>query len=253
MSTHPSLRPPTVVLASLAGLSVALVSAQGAEGAEDLKPTNPWKTSAALGLSLTGGNTETLLVNANVISTKKWGQNELALGADGNYGEDSGDKNAESIRGYAQYNRLFNERLFGYARVEALHDAIADVEYRVTLSPGIGYYFIKTDTITLRAEAGPAYILEKLGRNTEEYMTLRLAERFDWKMTKTSTLWQSAEVLPQVDRFENYLVNAEIGVETALTEKMTLRTYVQDTYDSEPAPGRKENDVKLVTQIGYKF
>ena len=253
MSTYSFLRPSTTVLASLAGLSVALVSAQGAEGAEELKPASPWKTSAALGFTLTAGNTETMMLTANIMSTRNWGKNELTLGADGTYGENSGDKNAEVIRGYSQYNWLFTDRFFGYARMEALHDAIADVEYRVTLSPGVGYYFIKTDTKTLRAEAGPAYILEKLGSNTEEYMTLRLAERFDWKLTKTSTLWQSAEVLPQVDRFENFLVNAEIGVETALTEKMTLRAFIQDTYDNEPAPGREENDVRFVTQVGYKF
>lgn len=236
-------------------LSMAGVSAASAAEAPapEMKPASPWKTSAALGFTLTSGNAETVLATANVISTRKWTRSDLTLGLDGAYGENEEIKSTEMIRGYGQYNWMFQERFFGYGRVEAFHDAIADVEYRVTLSPGLGYYFVKNEKITLRTEFGPAWIIEKLGSEEDNYITLRLAERLDWKLSKTSTLWQSVEILPQVDDFENFLVNAEIGVETALTEKMTLRAFVQDTYDNEPAPGRKENDVRFVTQIGYKF
>lgn len=242
--------PSGVAAWSIAGLSAALLTTTVAE---DAAVSTPWKTSAALGLTLTSGNSETMMLNANVLSGKTWGKNELSLGADGTYGENKSVKNAESLRAYAQYNWLFADRAFGYLRVEGLHDSIADVEYRLTFSPGIGYYVLKSETRSLRVEAGPAFVIEKLGSRTHDYMTLRLAERLDWKITESSTLWQAVELLPQVDNFENFLVNAEIGVETALSEKLTLRSYIQDTYDNEPAPGREKNDVKLVTQIGYKF
>ena len=52
---------------------------------------------------------------------------------------------------------------------------------------------------------------------------------------------------------KNDILNAEIGLETDLTDKMSLRTFLQDTYDNVPAPGRKKNDLKLVTAIAYKF
>jgi hypothetical protein len=32
-----------------------------------------------------------------------------------------------------------------------------------------------------------------------------------------------------------------------------LRAVLQDTYDNEPALGRKHNDIKLITSIVYKF
>ena len=59
--------------------------------------------------------------------------------------------------------------------------------------------------------------------------------------------------MPQIDEFTNYLLVAEIGVESDLTEKMSLRVSLQDNYDNQPAPGRKSNDLRLVTGIGYKF
>ena len=212
-----------------------------------------WDTSAALGLTVTRGNSDTLLFTGNILTGKKWDQNELAFGADATYGENNSVKNAESLRGFGQYNRLFTERLYGYMRVEGLHDSIADIEYRLTLSPGVGYYFIKNETTRLSGEVGPGFIYEKQGENSRGYVTLRLAERFDHKLNDRAKIWQSVEILPQVDNFSNYIVNAELGVETSLTKKLSLRTYVQDTYDNEPAPGREKNDLKLVAALAYKF
>jgi putative salt-induced outer membrane protein len=216
------------------------------------KPTG-WETSAALGLSLTRGNSKTLLFNGNVLSEKKWDLNELRLGADATYGEDHDIKNSESVHGFGQYNRLFTERFYGYARVDALHDAIADVDYRLTLSPGVGYYFIKTPSTSLSGEVGPGFIYEKQGGRTHSYPILRLAERLEHKLNDRVKLWEAVEFLPQVDKFENYIINAEAGVDTSLTKKLSLRVFALDTYHSEPAKGREKNDLKLVTAIAYKF
>lgn len=223
-----------------------------AKPAEEPKKT-AWETSAAIGATLTRGNSKTLLVTGNILSEKKWTQNELRLGADAQYGEDHDVKNAESIHGFGQYNRLFTDRFFGYFRLDALHDAVADVEYRLTLSPGVGYYFVKNDTTTLSGEFGPGYIYEKLGNSTHSYPTLRIAERLEHKINERVKLWESIEFLPQVDKFENYIINAEVGVDTSLTKKLFLSVFATDTYHSEPAPGREKNDLKLVTALKYKF
>jgi putative salt-induced outer membrane protein YdiY len=216
-------------------------------------PPPKWKGSAAAGLTLTRGNSDTVVLNASIVAEKKWGQNELSLGADGSYGEQNGEKNVEAAHAFGQYNRLFSERAFALFRVDALHDAIADVEYRVTLSPGLGYYFIKNKTTFLRGEVGPGVVFEKQGGDTRTYMTLRVAERFEHQLSKTAKLWQSAEILPEVSNWANYIVNAEIGVDVAINVRWSLRTFVQETYDNEPAPGRKHNDVKIVAGVAYKF
>ena len=82
---------------------------------------------------------------------------------------------------------------------------------------------------------------------------MRFAERYDLKVNDKTRVWQSLEWIPQVDRFKNYIANGEIGLETALTQALSFRTYLQDTYDNEPVPGRKNNDLKLVAGVAYKF
>ena len=234
--------------------AVCTVSAQApaAPPASEKKPT--WDTSAALGFTLTKGNSDTVTFNANINTVKKWEQNEVKLGADATYGENDGEKNADTLHGFGQYNRLFTDRAYGYARLDALRDDIAGIDYRFTFGPGIGYYFIKKEDRQLSGEFGPAFIYEKEeGSSATGYFTLRLAERFDQKLNDHVKIWQSLEILPQVDDFENFIVNAEVGVEAALSAKLSLRAFVQDSYDNQPANDRKKNDLRLVTALAYKF
>ena len=57
-----------------------------------------------------------------------------------------------------------------------------------------------------------------------------------------------------MDRWtEKYIITAEVGIETAITKKWSLRVVGQDIYDSEPAAGRKNNDLRLIAGTAYKF
>ena len=214
---------------------------------------SPWESSAAIGLTLARGNSDLLLFTGNVKAVRKTKENEWAFGADATYGENNSVKSAELFHAFGQYNRVFENNFYAYARVDGLHDSIADLKYRLLISPGAGYYFIKNEKTQLSGEVGPGFIYERQGGNTHSYLTLRVAERLEHKFNDRTRLWQSLEFLPQVDNFNNYIINAEIGIDTALTKKLSLRTYVQDTYDNEPAPLRKKNDVKLVTALAYTF
>jgi putative salt-induced outer membrane protein len=215
--------------------------------------TNKWEKSAALGLTLTRGNSDTLLFTADAQAKKKWTEDELLLNASISYGEQNSVKNNEQAKGAAQWNHLFSERFYGYLHADALHDAVADVEYRVTLSPGAGYYFIKNDTMNFSAEAGPGAIIEKQGGVEKTYFVARVAEKFEYKLNDRARVWEMAEFLPQIDRWKNYIINAEVGAEASLTKKTALRVVLQDTFDNQPAPGRKKNDLKLVTSVVVKF
>jgi putative salt-induced outer membrane protein YdiY len=256
--------------------ALAALCASTTSRAADPIPVPPhWESSAAAGLTLTRGNSETFLGTLSLLTGKKWDVNELAFGADATYGttketvttidnsttpptkttKDVTATTAQTLHGFAQYNRLFTEHWYGYARIEGLHDDVADIKYRLSLSPGAGYYFIKTKPTELSLEAGPGYIIQKLGNDSQSYATLRVGEKFKHALSDRARMWQTAEFLPQIDDFNNYIVNFEIGLEADLSssQKLSLRTYLQDTYNNVPAKGHKNNDLKLVVAIAYKF
>jgi putative salt-induced outer membrane protein YdiY len=243
------LRVGAITGAALACQTVAL-----GQSAPTLTESVKWETSASLGFTLTSGNSDTLLATADITSTRKWDKNELTAAAGLTYGENSGAKNSDSQHISLQYNRLLTGKWFAYARAEWMRDSIADIDYRVTISPGVGYYFWKdAKKGFLRAELGPGYVFEKKGNVSDDYFTIRVAERFEYKFTDSAKMWQSLEFTPDVGDFDNYQAVAEIGVDVTIAKNTGLRAYLQDVFNNNPAAGRDKNDLKLVTALSYKF
>ena len=216
-------------------------------------PRYPWENSLSLGFTLTEGNSDTLLTTAAFKTRKKTPANEFMFGVDGAYGESDSVKNNESLHGISQYNHLFNERLYGYLNAEGLHDGIADLQYRFTVGPGAGYYFLKETNTTLAGEFGPSLITQRLGGEDTTYASLRLAERYEHKLGDNARIWEKAEILPQVNKLQNFLVNAEIGAEASLTKTLSLRATVVDNFVNQPAADRRKNDVKIISGLVYRF
>jgi putative salt-induced outer membrane protein len=245
-----------------------------AEAAEDEEEPK-WESSAGVAFAYASGNTENMLFTGN-IGTERLGEiNEWRFGASAGYGEskpkDDGDPTTEEsreqntgfARGFGQYNRLFSERFYGLGRVEAIHDSIADIDYRIPISVGAGYYFLKDDTFKLSADVGPGYVWEKLNGVSDEYASLRAGEQFEWKISESSRLWQSLEYTPQITDFSNSVIQFELGVESKLYGNLSMRIVAQDIYRTHPAiisdPGvtpelrRKHNDFRLLAGLNYTF
>lgn len=242
-----------VVICTGLAATVAVMAQNAAAPLTPPAPQPAWETLASAGLTLTKGNSDTMLANVGVTTSKKWTANEIGLGANMTYGEASGVKNVNNYNAYGQYNRLFSERFYGGLKLTGLKDDIANIDYRFTVSPLAGYYFLKSATTQLSAEAGPSYVIEDLGGVSRSYMGLRVGERFEHKFSDAAKLWQTAEFIPQVDRFSQYLFNFELGVDSAITKQVSLRAVLQDNYNSQPALGRKANDLRLITGVAYKF
>ena len=250
---------PKTLLPAICLIVTAGVMPVGAQTAA--APATNWQNTATLGVTLARGNSDTTLFSLALDSEKKWAHSDLHLGADDIYGESklpgysSSTETADAEHGFAQYNQDFSDRFYGYGRLEGMHDGIADIQYRLTVTPGLGYYFIKNKRADLSLEGGPGYIAEKLGDSTSSYVTLRVAQKFHYKISEHAKAWESIEFLPQVDNFNNYIVNFEAGIEAGLNKsnKLALRTVIDDSYDNIPAAGRLKNDLKLIAGITYHF
>jgi len=248
-----------ITTASLLALAGGLTSTQ-AQDATKPEEAPKWKQSAGLGFTLTQGNSETVLFTASYAGAKKWRNNEVLLGLNAGYGEDDGTKNNEYINGFGQYNWLFGKdnRWYGFGRIGALYDGIADIDYRVGIAGGIGYYFLKEGVndnkkFNLSTEVGPGFVVEQVGGIQDEYATIYLAEKFSWKISEKSRLWQTLDFTPQISDLENNVTNFELGIASKITDNLELRAVLTDTYRSHPAAGRKHNDLKFVTGIAYSF
>jgi len=233
-------------------LSGASLSAAEAPVVSEAKPLS---SSIALGVNVNDGNTDNSMFNAAFVLDKLMESSDtLRLAADIAYGETEDDKTTDNANASFDYRRMFAERCYGAFNTSYKTDDIADLDYRVVVSPGAGYYLIKKENVFLTTEAGPAWIAEKkVGVESTEEFALRIAERYERTMNTSAKFWQSAEYLPLFDDFDIFLFNAEIGVEAPISGNLNVRLVVKDSYDSNPAPGRENNDLSVIGALAYSL
>jgi putative salt-induced outer membrane protein YdiY len=266
--------------------AAGLFALGGAERLQAQAPAPPapekkkvWEVVASAGITVTRGNSDSFMAAAGLNAVRKWSKDEALFGVNAGYGEntkhepdnanenDVTTKSDQYIKGFGQYNHLLTEHLYVGARADAVYDEIAGIDYRVTLSPLVGYYFIKNDKTRLSGEIGPSVIFENLrSAPSTIYFGFRVGERFEHKFSEKTKMWQSADWVPQIDDLNNWVMNFEIGLATALSKSLELQVKLLDTFDNEPATvkvnsgtatervvDRQQNDLKFITALAYKF
>lgn len=230
-----------------AGLGTCLYAQDAAPAAEG------WKSEINAGLSLTEGNSETLQANAGLATKKVAGDVEKSAGIQGNYGETGEETTAENAKAEAKLTKGLSESTFGYLSGDLLYDDVAQIDYRATVGPGLGKTLMKDDNAKLAAEVGVVYIFEEVAKVEDDKAALRVGETYERKLSETSKVWQKAEFLPAFEDFDDYLINAELGIEAAVAGDVSLRVLIQDRYDSTPAAGLDENDLAVIAGLSYKL
>ena len=247
-----------LLMAGSFGLSGFTGNVEAGEPSPEIKPTKKWESVATVGVTLTRGNSENFMASGSAATKRSWMSDELLFGASAGYGEtetDGDDRTTDSyVKGYGQWNHLFSRRFYAGLRVTGEHDDVADLAYRATVSPLVGYYFIRETNAFFCGEIGPSYVREKFfHEDTDDYIGLRIGERAEKKFASGAKIWESAEYIPKIEDFQNYLINAEIGVSAPISKALSLSLVLTDTYKSVPAAGKKQNDLKLIAGISYNF
>ena len=226
------------------------------------RETEGFVTDLNLGLNLTRGNSETSTLNLGAQTKRVQAPHEFSVEVKYGYGRstqrpDDGEKRTETTRdvieGETQYNYLFSENTYALLVFSALKDEIANVDYRLIGGPGIGHYLIRNDVRLLSVEIGVSYLMENQDGVKDDYITGRLAQDFEWNLRENAAVWQNLEYLPELEDFENYLLEVEIGARAKLNGNLSLRIVLQNRYDNTPAPGKKHNDLTFLAGIGYRL
>lgn len=231
--------------------------AKAAPNTCNLPPKDPaiWDKSVLLGVNYTDGNTNTTNVNVGGTVARDYESNAWLFQAIYNYGAASEGadqprtENTNNFRALADYKRVLESDWYAGAGTSFAHDEIADLKYRTIVSPSIGKYLVREDDLKLSLEAGPSYIWEKLGDETENYAAARVADRFEYAFSETSKVYQFFEYLISFEDASQYIFNAEVGIESALNSSLSLVLTVRDYYINQPAEGRVPNDVMTITAL----
>lgn len=219
----------------------------------DLKKS-VWKGEFSLGASAQSGNNDSFLINSRIKADRKGEIDRLKLRFDGEIGENEGESTAQRAKGEAQYNRFFHPRAYWLINGWLEHDGVADIEFRHSLGPGLGYIFFKEKKFKLGAEAGPAWVGQKLaGENFAHTIQMRLGNNLEWQITDNLELYQKTRFLVPFHDINDWIFTAEAGLDNKIYKSLSLRLSVINRYQNSPSVGREKNDLTLTSGIVYKY
>jgi len=212
-----------------------------------------WKSNISLGINASRGNADSIFTSFTFDAEKKRPADILRADLLAAYGENDDETTAKEIMVSSQYNRTVTPKTFWSLMGSLEYNEISGIDYRYTIAPGYGYYFIKEEKRTLEFSGGLAYVGEKFDTGeSDSYISMFLSERFDLAMAN-SKFWNSLLLLPEISDFSNFILKGEVGFEAGINEKLGLRLVLKDIYDNSPQDGRDSNDLMIMSLLTYKL
>lgn len=216
-----------------------------------------------VGFDQTEGNSHTLLTKVNGKINIVRADYSHRLEVNGAYGESEveaedgshdTETTAQNLTFQGETRRMVSPRNYLQFTVSAEHDEIAALQYRVKGGPSFGRYWIKETGNRFSADAGLSYMQEKVQQITAEGITAyRLSSRWERKLNEHVQFTIAGEYLPRVEDVSDSLFNSEVGLETAITSILTLKTAIKNNYDSTPAADKRRNDMTLGSMLMVKL
>lgn len=228
-----------------AGLILSSASAQSI--------TEGWDGGANFGLTLTSGNSDTLLLNLGVNLAKDTDNTQQLLGLSYTLGDTDGETVSDVLNGFYTWNKNASDTTYYGFRLEGVRDDIALIDYRLQATTLYGVHFIKNDVTNFSVEFGPGYTAESLDGEDRDSAHIYLGQRWSHKYSDSTTFTQSLAAYAPFEEFEDFNFVFSLAVETKINDDMSLRVAFIDTYTNTPAAGAEENDIQLISGISYKF
>jgi hypothetical protein len=236
---------------------------------DQLKSINPpaqaWTGNILANLSLARGNTNNFTVGSEALAALRRDDDEnndrITANAAYNFGDSGGGPgNAPRVtitdnwRARTQYDKFWNEQLYGFVVGKIEHDRIANLDYRVSPGLGIGYQWIETDKVKFSTEAGFNYIYESYGNGgSDDSISVRFAYHYDNKLSDDVSLFHNLEYVPAIDDPGDYNFTTDVGLRFKITGNIIGQFKAEYKRDSVPASGSLKNDLLYLVGFGWQF
>jgi putative salt-induced outer membrane protein YdiY len=228
-----------------------------------------WAGYVDLGLATTEGNSKTLVFNT-AMKTTRVTRNDTTSAyftqilarslANGKTAD-----TAKSIRGGWMYDRNLHPRLFINTFNDWEYDAFQNLDLRAVFGGGPGYRVVKSERFHLDALAGGNYSREQFSinlaantpgatpTNTRNSGELFWGDDLLYKVSGNSSVHQSFRMFDNLSRTGEYRVNLDLGIDSKLKKWLSWQITASDHYLTNPAPGRKTNDLIISSGLRFSF
>ncbi len=217
-----------------------------------------WSGFADAGLSLASGNTDTLTftLGANAVRETRRDKTSLYVGSLYGRSEVDGESltTAKAIRGGARYDIFLSDRFSVFGITDLEYDAFQQLDLRLVLGGGAGYYLVKNDVTQFQVFGGgnlnKEYFFVDPDRTTGELM---VGQNYATKLAGRFGFTESFVVFPNLSETGEYRFVFSASAVTTLNKWLDWHLTLADRYNSYPAAGAECNDVLLTTGVRFNF
>jgi putative salt-induced outer membrane protein YdiY len=213
-----------------------------------------WKGNITLGGNLQSGNSETMNISTGLSAVRRSENDRFSLSFLYNRTEDDGNKTAENTYGQLKYDYFFSQKWYLYLNIDMLSDEFADINFRTTIGPGVGYQIWEEDDKALSLEAGGAYTSEDRDQGEDnDWVSARAGVNYMQKLFGRILFTDQFVIYPDLEDTGEYLLRNEASLVTDIGTKLAFKLSNIWERDSSPDPGLDEDDLTWILGLQYSF
>jgi len=229
-----------------------------------------WNGGAAVGFSLTRGNSQTENLSLAFNAARATKNDKLTLYTNAVYGTNQlavPSTTANTEAGGIRYDRNINPRAFAFVAADFSSNALQDLNLRSVGTVGLGYHAIKNDNTTLDLLAGGNFTDENYSEPADltatpptpaiklvhNYGALTLGEELTHKLGKSTVLTEKLYLYPNLTETGEYRGTFDLGWVTKISKWLGWQNHFSDIYVSNPPEGTKQNDIVITTGLNFTF
>jgi putative salt-induced outer membrane protein YdiY len=244
-------------IAVLVPFLASLVSLPIVASAQTPPPPPPgWIGSAAAGLALTQGNSDTSTVNIGY-EIKRDNGSKILLGSTGLFirGDSAGELTTDRLALDGRVDRKLSARTSLFGQAQYLRDSFKQIDYLISPTVGVSRLLLKNARTELGVDGGVGVVWEKNpGLGTSHDGAIVAGQKLAHKLTATTALTERIAALWKMDDFDDALYTFGIGLAASITSATQLKVELLDTLKNKPPSASVEkNDVAVLVSFVYKI
>ncbi|NQV04556.1 MAG: DUF481 domain-containing protein, partial [Candidatus Omnitrophica bacterium] len=205
------------------------------------------------------GNTENDQLSASFfLRRNRMHIDEITLKVDAFYSTSNKETDAQKLYGLTRYAFSFgeDEKWYNFYKVEANHDRLANIDYRLIPGVGAGYWLFDLPETKMMAEIAIGLEHVDYRDETENSNEAVLIPRafLEKGLFVNSKLTQDITLYPFLKDAGKFRLHSETTFTNPITDKLSLNFSLINDYDSDPpADDTKSHDLRLISSLAYGF
>ncbi|ELU8562257.1 hypothetical protein PO80_02525 [Vibrio parahaemolyticus] len=229
------------------------------------KDSEQWDVELNFSMDLSSGNTDELTLRGSIDAERNTVESRTKLNASHETKESNDETIAKNSQISGSYDVYINNRLF-FRPLDLMvkSDEFQNLDYKITASVGVGYFFIANDTTEWDVTIGPAYshtkfkTTEERNSSTTNSGAFKLDSSFDYELTKSIDFTYDYSMVWETKQSGGIRYTNKVGFDIDLLDDLDLSIDSVWDHISNPTAGSNgrapyKNDYKTFIGLSYKM